>query len=621
MGDELSIFKNVVTVETGATDLGKAEDAAHSSGDVGVMGFGVRKDMPGTLASATGNYTPGQQDAFGNVRVVDSGNPMFGQPEIRCDNEGWGQWECKALQAKFKDSYDTNRHFRYGNWAVHLNGGPQASEESWASISVPIKGMRVQDVTSIAYDWYAHQLGTSHILDIGPNLVFSAYDPTDHAKRVDFNTYGIDNNIFMDDGAANRPIEAGWYKYEMTSTDATERVYYYANNDGSHTPCVTDGADYYWSQYIVDTVFKDWVIYRVQIMHGYWGSTRSTGDVWIGNLKINGIPVKWEPSEADKIAIAKRDAEMFGEPELRYALNSVAYWSRGSVSPRGQKSATGWQACLHGRLQTGDDWAACYIPAKEMPVPDFKTAMWSYYMTTEQTMGMNMVIWVHDPFHPNYRAEITQRGNVAGLIKTSGWHEHILDPTDVQFLFYGETTTKTNLSAGTLYGWDDFVADELFNTWTIYRISFEMGWEASGTFDQAWLADVILNGRQIPLKPRSDADLMPIHTYYRSSTDWTTGLATIAPKTPFQLRSVSLHLDANPGEAAAFIVQVLRDNDKHATDYDEVIHTSDMYVPTTATTRHVTFGEGYEYAEDDVIDVLLNGSEQAAGLVLTWKPL
>ena len=46
-----------------------------------------------------------------------------------------------------------------------------------------------------------------------------------------------------------------------------------------------------------------------------------------------------------------------------------------------------------------------------------------------------------------------------------------------------------------------------------------------------------------------------------------------------------------------------------------------MFVPTTAKNRHVIFGEGYEFAEEDVIDVLLNGREQAAGLVITWKPM
>lgn len=62
-----------VTPGTGATSLGKAEDAPHTSGDVGVMPLAVRKDAAGTLASADGDYTPLQVDANGNLRVASSG--------------------------------------------------------------------------------------------------------------------------------------------------------------------------------------------------------------------------------------------------------------------------------------------------------------------------------------------------------------------------------------------------------------------------------------------------------------------------------------------------------------------------------------------------------------------
>ena len=315
------------------------------------------------------------------------------------------------------------------------------------------------------------------------------------------------------------------------------------------------------------------------------------------------------------------DDWLFGEPTLTYSGNSIAYWSRGVVSPRLQKSSTGWQACLHGRVQSGDDWAAVYVPVNELLVRDFDSAQWSYYMSGNETMGVNMVIWVHDPADFDKRAEITQLGGHSGLEKASGWNAHELDTTVTQFFFYGEGTTYTELTAGTQYTWNQFKADNLFKNWTIYRISLEYGWEASGTFDQVWLADLKLNEIMIPLKPRSDADLTPVHTYYTGSSDITTGYGTVAPKTPFQLLSVSLHLDANPGTAAAFVIQVLRDNDKHATYYDTVIHTSDMYVPSTATSRHVIFGEGYEFAENDVIDILWDGNAKNYGLVITWKPL
>jgi len=470
-----------------------------------VLGLALRKHIPSIITDDKEDYNAASLDRYGGVRQAQW---LFGQPEIRCDNEGWGQWERKALQAKFKDSYDTNRHFRYGNWVVHLNGGPQASEESWASVSIPVNELKVSDIKSIAYDWYAHYNGSSHILDIGPNLVFSAYDPDDHSKRVDFNTYAIDNNIFMSDGLANRPVEAGWYKYIMTNEDATERVYWYGNNTGTHDTAPAEGADGYWSEYITDQVFKNWVIYRIQIMIGYWGSTRSAGDVWIDAPKINGVPVEWHPAPSEIVEIEKRDASFFGKPTLAAVNNGAASWVRGETSPLDQKSSTGWLARLYGGVQTGDDWARVNIPVNEMHLVDLKTAMWTYYMTNAESMGVNMVIWVHDPFNPDNRAEITQLGGISGLEKASGWNKHVLNPSTDQFFFYGEGTTNTNLTAGppNYYGLDDFIADELFNTWTIYRITFEYGWEASGTFEDAWVADIKINGVVIHLEP-SQAEL------------------------------------------------------------------------------------------------------------------
>jgi hypothetical protein len=60
-----------VTPGTSAAHLGKAEDAAHTTGDVGVMALGVRAD---TLAStaANGDYVPFLTDSVGAVWTRDS---------------------------------------------------------------------------------------------------------------------------------------------------------------------------------------------------------------------------------------------------------------------------------------------------------------------------------------------------------------------------------------------------------------------------------------------------------------------------------------------------------------------------------------------------------------------
>lgn len=50
-------------------DIVLAEDAAHSSGDKGVMALAVRKDTPTQLAGADGDYTPFISDSNGRIRV------------------------------------------------------------------------------------------------------------------------------------------------------------------------------------------------------------------------------------------------------------------------------------------------------------------------------------------------------------------------------------------------------------------------------------------------------------------------------------------------------------------------------------------------------------------------
>jgi hypothetical protein len=54
---------------TGAANLGKAEDAAHTSGDTGVMALAVRNDAGTALAGTTGDYIPLTTDDLGSLRV------------------------------------------------------------------------------------------------------------------------------------------------------------------------------------------------------------------------------------------------------------------------------------------------------------------------------------------------------------------------------------------------------------------------------------------------------------------------------------------------------------------------------------------------------------------------
>lgn len=55
---------------SGAASLGKAEDAAHASGDVGVMALSVRKDTAAATSGTDGDYQPLTTDANGRLHAV-----------------------------------------------------------------------------------------------------------------------------------------------------------------------------------------------------------------------------------------------------------------------------------------------------------------------------------------------------------------------------------------------------------------------------------------------------------------------------------------------------------------------------------------------------------------------
>lgn len=63
-----------VTPGGGATDLGKAEDAPHTSGDTGVFALAVRNDANTLLAGTNLDYIPFSTDSTGALRTLVTGN-------------------------------------------------------------------------------------------------------------------------------------------------------------------------------------------------------------------------------------------------------------------------------------------------------------------------------------------------------------------------------------------------------------------------------------------------------------------------------------------------------------------------------------------------------------------
>ena len=244
---------------------------------------------------------------------------------------------------------------------------------------------------------------------------------------------------------------------------------------------------------------------------------------------------------------------IFGAPVLRYEGSGMAGWAKENSLSERQKGG-GWTANLYGGTQSGDDWAAVYIPVQELSVVDFNSAMWSYYMTATQTMGVNIVIWVHDPNDFDKRAEITQLGST--VEKTLGWDACEFTSASTGMFFYGENTTGTGLTAGTQYTWTQFQTDALFRNWVIYRISLEYGWEASGTFADIWVAEIKLNGEYIPIKPQpSERAGGETKTVFLATSGTSTTKATIiTPAAAKRVRVHSIFMNTASATAAQFEV-------------------------------------------------------------------
>ena len=311
---------------------------------------------------------------------------------------------------------------------------------------------------------------------------------------------------------------------------------------------------------------------------------------------------------------------IFGEPTLLADNNGDAVWARGAQAvATHQKSGTGWVANLYGGVQSAwNDWAAVYVPVSELRLTDLNSALWTWYNTEAESFGLNMVIWIHDPNDNDKRAEMTQQADIATLEKAAGWNAHELNIATDQFYFYGEGTTGTGLTAGppNYYGLDDFQADVIFGTWTIYRISFEYGWQTGDNeFKNVWVADIKINGQVIQLKPDSGGTGRIGHRHYTVAD---TASNSLTPYTPFRLLSIDCEISAAGTTSESLTITK---NAGMGDTYDVLLYTVNTLTGSTTggtiTALFVPFGEGYDFTAWDVLDMAW-GNTQDRTLGFTW---
>lgn len=90
---------------TGATNLGKAEDAAHTTGDTGVMALGVRNDTLADTTNTTGDYAQLSTDIKGRVITAGAPRALKGIQQTSVSNTTSETTIITAVASTFLDVY------------------------------------------------------------------------------------------------------------------------------------------------------------------------------------------------------------------------------------------------------------------------------------------------------------------------------------------------------------------------------------------------------------------------------------------------------------------------------------------------------------------------------------
>lgn len=94
-----------LTPGTGAANLGKAEDAAHTTADVGVFSLGVRNDTLADVTNATADYSQLSTDIKGRVMTAGSPRALKGMVQVQISNSTSETTIIAATASTFHDVY------------------------------------------------------------------------------------------------------------------------------------------------------------------------------------------------------------------------------------------------------------------------------------------------------------------------------------------------------------------------------------------------------------------------------------------------------------------------------------------------------------------------------------
>lgn len=143
---------STVTPGTGATNLGKAEDAAHSSGDVGVMALAVSNENQTAFGAASGDYAPISVNRYGQSYVT-------APPPSHASSNGT---PITATTTSVIAAPSAGNHLRVSRFLLS-NGGSTAT---WVAIRDGASGTRYYNAYLVQGSMVGFNLMSSGPLDL-----------------------------------------------------------------------------------------------------------------------------------------------------------------------------------------------------------------------------------------------------------------------------------------------------------------------------------------------------------------------------------------------------------------------------------------------------------------------
>jgi hypothetical protein len=284
---------------TGATNLGKAEDAGHSSGDVGVAAMTVRQDTAAALGGTNADYQPLITDANGCLHVLDANSAA-----IKAAVEIMDDWD---------DSNYCNVNMNIAGTDVAANAGTLNAQTVRVTIAtddecnnllgtIDADTGAIKTAVEIMDDWDAvHDSAAS---SDGPQ-VMGAYDSTKPTAVADGDAVRVLADSY---GRLLSGVEPQRFQAVYDSSDATAEAEVVHASAASTIIVV--------QSYIISSDVEGWIKLQDE------DSTALTGKFW---LKAGGGVAITLPENAPIVLGVDKDLEVIAEAAGDVSVSVTGY--------------------------------------------------------------------------------------------------------------------------------------------------------------------------------------------------------------------------------------------------------------------------------------------------------